>query len=98
MFAPEIVLPALRSLLARGGGDEARCIHASGFNPTLSDCGPSGWIAEGTFGLDQGMIVLMIENYRSGLLWRLSRGMPYVQDGLRRAGFKGGWLSQVRFH
>ena len=98
VFAPEIVLPALRSLLARGGGDEARCIHASGFNPTLSDCGPNGWIAEGTFGLDQGMIVLMIENYRSGLLWRLSRGMPYVQDGLRRAGFKGGWLSRVRSH
>jgi hypothetical protein len=29
--------------------------------------------------------VLMIENYRSGLLWRLMRGCPYLADGLRRA-------------
>jgi hypothetical protein len=34
----------------------------------------------------------MIENYRSGLLWRLMRRCPYVVTGLRRAGFQGGWL------
>jgi len=44
------------------------------------------------FGFDQGMIVLMIENYRSGLLWRLSRSSSYIQAGLRQAGFRGGWL------
>jgi hypothetical protein len=37
-------------------------------------------------------IVLMIENYRSGLLWRLMRQCPYLVSGLRRAGFSGGWL------
>jgi len=35
----------------------------------------------------------MIENYRSGLLWRLMRQCPYVVGGLRRAGFTHGWLS-----
>jgi hypothetical protein len=34
----------------------------------------------------------MIENYRSGLLWRLMRNCPYLVNGLRRAGFTGGWL------
>ena len=34
----------------------------------------------------------MIENHASGLIWRLMRGCPYVVAGLRRAGFKGGWL------
>lgn len=38
------------------------------------------------------MIVLMIENYRSGLPWRLGRANPFVRAGLHRAGFKGGWL------
>jgi len=90
VFAPEIALPALRSMVARVSGDAF--VRASGFNPMVDEAGPNGWISEGAFGLDQGMIVLMIENYRSGLLWRLSRGDPYVQTGLRRAGFKGGWL------
>ena len=34
----------------------------------------------------------MCENYRSDLLWRLMRACPYVVEGLRRAGFRNGWL------
>jgi hypothetical protein len=65
----------------------------SSFNPTLPGDGPSGWVSEGYFGLDQGIMVLMIENYRSRLIWNLMRQCPYVGSGLRRAGFTGGWLS-----
>jgi hypothetical protein len=65
----------------------------SGFNSTLPGDGPSGWVSEGYFGLDQGIIVLMIENYRSRLIWNLMRRCPYIGNGLRRAGFTGGWLS-----
>jgi hypothetical protein len=36
--------------------------------------------------------VLMIENYRTGLIWEIMRRCPYVEVGLRRAGFQGGWL------
>ena len=86
--APEIALPAVRNLYARG----PRRLRAGGFNATVDEAGPEGWLSEGEFGLDQGLIVLMIVNYRSGLLWRLSRGCAYVQTGLRRAGFRGGWL------
>ena len=63
----------------------------SGFNPTLEgDRG--GWMSESLFGLDQGLLVMMIENERTGLLWTLSRGDPYICAGLARAGFVGGWL------
>ena len=65
----------------------------SGFNPTLPGAGSSGWISKGYFGLDQGILVLMIENYRSGLIWKLMRQCSYIGGGLRRAGFTGGWLS-----
>lgn len=92
VFAPEIVLPALRRMIARTPNDPDELVRASGFNLTVSEAGPNGWISEGTFGLDQGMIVLMIENYRSGLLWRLGRGNPCIRTGLRRAGFRRGWL------
>jgi hypothetical protein len=53
---------------------------------------PFGWVSPWQFGLNQGPIVLMIENYRSGLPWQLMRTCPYVTCGLRRAGFTGGWL------
>ncbi len=92
VFAPEIALPAVRGMVARapGGGDES--VRSSGFNATVKESGASGWISSGRFGLDQGMIVLMIENYRSGLLWQLGRGNRHLRTGLRRAGFSGGWL------
>jgi hypothetical protein len=51
-----------------------------------------GWISEGYFGLDQGVVVLMIENYRSGLIWKLMRNSRPIRTGLKRAGFTGGWL------
>ena len=64
------------------------------FNPTYPDESGSehGWVSPFHFGLNQGPIVLMIENYRTGLLWRLMRQCPYLVNGLRRAGFTKGWL------
>jgi hypothetical protein len=34
----------------------------------------------------------MIENYRSGLIWKIMSRNPYIKAGLDKAGFKGGWL------
>ncbi len=64
---------------------------SSGFNPTFRK-GGSEWLSEGWFGLDQGLLVLMIENYRSGFVWEIMRSCPVIRTGLKRAGFKGGWL------
>jgi hypothetical protein len=66
---------------------------SSGFNDTACDSGGAGWLSPGKFGLDQGMIVLMLENFRTGLLWRLLRASPWIRQGLRAADFKGGWLA-----
>ena len=48
------------------------------FNPTFRvPAGKRCWHSKGYYGLDQGPIVLMIENYRTGLLWRLMRRCRY---------------------
>jgi hypothetical protein len=66
---------------------------SSGFNPTLPGKDGAGWLSEGWYGLDQGLLVMMIENHRTGLIWKILRGSPYIRAGLRRVGFEGGWLS-----
>ena len=52
-----------------------------------------GWVSPWIFGLNQGPIILMIENFQSELIWKIIRECPYIVEGLRRAGFRGGWLS-----
>jgi len=51
-----------------------------------------GWFDTDYLGIDQGPILAMIENYRSGLVWKTMRKNPHLVRGLRRAGFTGGWL------
>jgi len=51
-----------------------------------------GWRSEWNYGINQGPIVLLVENHRTGLAWRLMRRCGYLRAGLRRAGFAGGWL------
>ena len=92
-FAPELALSALRHFCACYPEMIRGSRLPSGFNPTFSGNGSTNWVSEGYFGLDQGILVLMIENYRSGLIWNLMRQCPYISNGLRRAGFTGGWLS-----
>ena len=91
-FAPGIAMAALHHLRERYPGVFQNNRLPSGFNPTLKGRGEHGWVSEGRFGLDQGIVLLMIENYRSELIWKLMRACPYIGRGLRRAGFKGGWL------
>jgi hypothetical protein len=92
-FLPEIVLPTIEHMLALGVGPTC-CPYglAGSFNPTFPGPSPLGWISPWNYGLHQGPIVSMVENYRSGLLWSLMRRCPYLVRGLRRAGFSGGWL------
>jgi len=92
-FAPEIVLPTIRHLMKLGVGSTSPYGVESTFNPTFPDSGRrSGWLSPYNFGLNDGPIVLMIENYRTGLLWKLMRGCEPLVRGLKRAGFRNGWL------
>src|SRR6185369_13516748 len=75
------------------------------FNPSVPDgtvvregrvVPGAGWFDTDYLGIDQGPILAMIENYRSGFVWRVMRRSPHIQRGLLRAGFRGGWLDEVR--
>ena len=46
------------------------------------------WYAKSYLAIDQGPIVVMIENYRSGLLWNLFMQIPEIQQGLKKLGFE----------
>lgn len=50
------------------------------------------WYPEKYLAIDQGPAVVMMENYRSGLLWKLFMSCPEVQQGLRKLGFSSPWL------
>ena len=45
------------------------------------------WVAQRYLAIDQGPMVVMIENYRSGLIWGLFMGAPEIQEGLDKLGF-----------
>jgi len=92
-FAPEIVLPSLHYFNKKFPEVTSEYGFKCSYNPTFADSRKKkGWVSLGYYGLDQGPVVVMIENYRTGLLWRLMRSCPYIVEGLRRAGFRGGWL------
>jgi len=93
-FAPEIVLPTvwhLQDTYPQASGEYCfRCsVNLTFPNEARPDV---GWTSTFHFGINVGPVVLMCENYRSDFLWRLMRACPYVVTGLRRAGFRNGWL------
>ena len=53
------------------------------------------WFAPSYLAIDQGPIIVMIENYRTGLIWKLFMSHPDVQKGLRRLGFTSPYLNKV---
>jgi len=91
-FAPDIVLRTASTMLQRYPEMLSEQRYTSSFNPSLPGRGADAWVSTGHFGLDQGILIMMIENYRTGMIWRLMRECPYIGIGLRRAGFRGGWL------
>jgi hypothetical protein len=93
-FAPEIVFPTLEHFEQMEVGTEQAYGLEATFNPTFPDeqCHKCGWLSPWHYGINEGPIVLMIENYRTEWLWHLMRTCPYIVNGLRKAGFKGGWL------
>ncbi len=100
-FAPEVVLPTLMAMKARRGDRLwGRYGFLDAYNPSVRIPGHErdgidperGWVDRDYLGIDQGLMVLMIENWRSGLVWRCMRRDPWLVRGLRAAGFRGGWL------
>jgi hypothetical protein len=91
-FTPDVALDAVRQMHQRYPEMLSDSRYASSFNAGLAGVDHRAWVSSGNFGLDQGIVVMMIENYRTGLIWRLMRDCPPIRTGLRQAGFRGGWL------
>lgn len=81
-YAPVEVMTVLRHFLRRHG---ERLWRELGFVDAF--CESEGWYADTFLAIDQGPIVAMIENHRTGLLWKLFMAIPDVRAGLRRLGF-----------
>lgn len=90
-FAPEVCIPALEfmwnnwydQLVGKYGFKDA-------FNLSYNfgEDNDRGWFDVDYLGIDQGPILLQIENHRTGFLWELMKKNPYIQAGLAKAGFR----------
>ena len=97
-FAPELSLPALKEMKERYGSriwKEFGFVDA--FNRTfVTDKYADGWFDTDHLGIDQGPILIMAENLRTGFVWETMKKNPHIREGLRRAGFSGGWLDEIQ--
>ena len=104
-FAPDETIRALRAMRDRYGARVyTRYGFKDAFNPTFGRLGvrpamgaveDGVWVDADYLGIDQGPILLAIENHRTGLVWGLLRRDADLVRGLRRAGFTGGWLGSA---
>jgi len=104
-FAPDIVIPTLRSMRSRYGKIlYSKYGFLDAFNPSFEFEVPLkhgrvipgvGWVDTDYVAIDQGPLLMMLENYRSGLVWQVMRTNKHIINGLKLAGFTGGWLDQT---
>jgi len=87
-YAPNEVMRVLRHFLTVHG---TRLWQEYGFVDAF--CERRGWFAETFLAIDQGPIVVMMENHRTGLLWKLFMSVPEVQAGLITLGFSSPHLA-----
>jgi hypothetical protein len=90
-YTPDESMAALRHFLA---GHDERIWGRYGFVDAF--CEARDWYAETYLAIDQGPIIAMMENHRTGLLWKLFMSVPEVQMGLRRLGFTSPYFGPGR--
>lgn len=82
-FAPEIVLPTIKSMNAKYGKELwGKYGYYDSFNPTAK------WVNNDFIGIDQGPMLIMIENFRTGLVWDYVMKDPIIQKGLTKLGYE----------
>jgi hypothetical protein len=81
-YTPEYSMQALKHFYFDLGG---KIWGQYGFTDAFSES--KNWYAQSYLAIDQGPIVVMIENYRSGLCWKLFMSCPEIQGGLKKLGF-----------
>ncbi|MBW7887665.1 MAG: Tat pathway signal protein [Bacteroidetes bacterium] len=94
-FAPEICFSALKTMREEIPGLWSTYGFFDSFNLSyITEKTPNGWVDNDYLGIDQGPIVIMIENLRSEFVWKVMKKNPSLIRGLKRAGFTGGWLDK----
>ena len=63
-----------------------------GFYDAFSDT--DNWYLPRYLAIDQGPIVVMMENYRSGLIWKLFMSCPEIKTGLKKLGFESPYIKK----
>ncbi len=86
-YTPEYSMKALRHFYDDLGN---KAWGEYGFVDAFSE--QKDWWAQSDLAIDEGPIVIMIENYRTGLLWKLFMSCPEIQTGLKKLGFQSPWL------
>ncbi len=82
-FAPEIVLPTARSMVEKYGDQLwGKYGFYDSFNLTAR------WVDNDYLGIDQGPMLIMIENFRTGLVWDYVMKDEIIREGLERLGFE----------
>ena len=88
MFTPEASMACLRHYYEKY---HERLWGRYGFSDAFNL--DQDWFSDQVIGIDQGALILAIENYRSGLLWKTLAQNPFLVDGMMHAGFKPGTLA-----
>ncbi len=88
-YTPEFSMQALKYFYNERGDS---LWSAYGFRDAFSES--RNWYAKSHLAIDQGPIIVMMENHRSGLLWKLFMSCPEIQGGLKRLGFESPWLKK----
>jgi hypothetical protein len=88
-YAPEYSMQALKHFYYDMGD---KIWGPYGFADGFSES--HNWYAKTHLAIDQGPIVVMIENYRTGLIWKLFMNNPDIQNGLKKLGFKSKWMKE----
>ena len=101
-FAPEIVIPAIKEMKAKYGQYiYEKYGFLDSFNPSFEyNIKPQhgkiikgfGWVDGDYLAIDQGPIIIMIENHQSNFVWNLMKNNTILRRGLVASGFKGGYL------
>ncbi len=97
-FAPEICIPTLENMWENHYETlvgEYGFKDAFNLSYTFGEKNKNGWFDKDYLGIDQGPILLQIENHQNEFVWELMKKNPYLLEGLKKAKFSGGWMESL---
>ena len=84
VFAPEIVLPCFKNYSTLLDGD---LVGDYGYYDAFNFEGKRPWIATSVIGIDKGISIMMIENYRSEIIWKTFMSLDFMDTAIEKLGF-----------